>query len=156
MKLSQHFSLEEMTKSQTAIRKGIDNVPNEEQIQNLKALCENVLEYIRIRFGKAITVNSGFRNQELNQAIGGARTSQHTTGQAADIEINGVDNLELAKWIRENLHFDQLICEYYVNGIPDSGWVHVSWNSSGNRGQVLTIDKSGTRNGLPDENNKVK
>jgi hypothetical protein len=151
MKLTDHFTLSEMTKSQLGERKGIDNIPGEKEIQNLKALCENVLEYIRIRFGKPITVNSGYRGPALNKAIGGAKNSQHLTGQAADIEIKGVSNLELAKWIRDNLEFDQLICEYHTLGISDSGWVHVSWNISGNRKQVLTIDKNGTRSGLPDD-----
>ena len=139
MKLSQHFSLEEMTKSQTASRKGINNTPGEKEIENLKQLCEHVLEYIRVRFGKPITVNSGYRGPALNKAIGGAKNSQHMTGQAADIEIVGVDNKVLFSWIKDNMEFDQLILEYYKEGIPDSGWVHVSWNSQGNRKQVLTI-----------------
>lgn len=149
MKLSPHFSLAEMTKSQTAERKGIDNTPNAEQVENLKQLCLNVLEYIRIHYNKPVTVNSGFRCKKLNTATGGSKKSQHMTGQAADIEIAGVDNLDLAKWIMNNLNFDQLICEFYKPGIPDSGWVHVSWNTKGNRKQVLTIDKNGTRSGLP-------
>lgn len=150
MKLSQHFSLTELTKSQTGERKGIDNTPGDREIQNLKDLCENVLEKIRINFGKPVVVNSGYRGPKLNKAIGGSKTSQHMTGQAADIEIPGMDNKMLFCWIKDNLNFDQLILEFYVNGVPDSGWVHVSWNSSGNRGQVLTIDKSGTRSGLSD------
>lgn len=140
MQLSQHFTLEEMTKSQTASRKGIDNTAPPEVVQNLKLLCENVLEYIRVRFSKPITVNSGYRGPKLNKAIGGAKNSQHMTGQAADIEIAGMDNKILFCWIRDNLEFDQLILEYYKPGVPDSGWVHVSWNSKGNRKQVLTID----------------
>jgi zinc D-Ala-D-Ala carboxypeptidase len=139
MKLTQHFSLEEMTKSQTASRKGIDNTAPPEVVENLKLLCENVLEYVRVRFGKPITVNSGYRGPKLNKAIGGAKNSQHMTGQAADIEIAGIDNKVLFNWIKDNMEFDQLILEYYKEGIPDSGWVHVSWNSSGNRKQVLTI-----------------
>jgi zinc D-Ala-D-Ala carboxypeptidase len=140
MKLSQHFSLEEMTKSQTASRKGINNTPGEKEIENLKQLCEHVLEYIRVHFGKPITVNSGYRGPALNKAIGGAKNSQHMTGQAADIEIVGVDNKALFSWIKDNMEFDQLILEYYKEGVPDSGWVHVSWNSQGNRKQVLTIN----------------
>lgn len=150
MKLSQHFSLAEMTKSQTAERKGIDNTPSAEETQNLKALCINVLEYIRLHFNKPVTINSGFRCKKLNTATGGSKKSQHMTGQAADIEIAGIDNLELAHWIADNINFDQLICEFHTPGIPDSGWVHVSWNASGKqRKQVLTIDKNGTRSGLP-------
>lgn len=139
MQLSQHFTLEEMTKSQTGSRKGIDNTPSQEVIENLKQLCEHVLEYIRVRFGKPITVNSGYRGAALNKAIGGAKNSQHMTGQAADIEIVGVDNKVLFNWIKDNMEFDQLILEYYKEGTPDSGWVHVSWNSQCNRKQVLTI-----------------
>jgi zinc D-Ala-D-Ala carboxypeptidase len=139
MRLSQHFTLEEMTKSQTASRKGIDNTAPPEVVENLKALCENVLEKIRIHFGKPLSINSGYRGPKLNKAIGGAKNSQHMTGQAADIEMVGMDNKILFCWIKDNLEFDQLILEYYKPGIPDSGWVHVSWNSNGNRKQVLTI-----------------
>jgi zinc D-Ala-D-Ala carboxypeptidase len=139
MKLTQHFTLEEMTKSQTASRKGIDNTAPPEVVENLKALCENVLEKIRIHFGKPLSINSGYRGPKLNKAIGGAKNSQHMTGQAADIEMVGMDNKILFCWIKDNLEFDQLILEYYKPGIPDSGWVHVSWNSNGNRKQVLTI-----------------
>jgi zinc D-Ala-D-Ala carboxypeptidase len=139
MRLSQHFTLEEMTKSQTASRRGIDNTPPPEVVENLKQLCENVLEYIRVRFGKPVNVNSGYRGPKLNKAIGGAKNSQHMTGQAADIEIAGVDNKVLFNWIKDNVEFDQLILEYYKEGVPDSGWVHVSWNPSGNRKQILTI-----------------
>lgn len=150
MKLSQHFSLAEMTKSQTAERKGIDNIPGAEEIENLKALCENVLEKIRTHFNKPVSINSGFRCKKLNTATGGSKKSQHMTGQAADIEIAGIDNLELAHWIADNLNFDQLICEFHTPGIPDSGWVHVSWNRGGKqRKSILTIDKSGTKAGLP-------
>ena len=140
MKLSQHFSLEEMTKSQTAVRKKIDNTAPPEVVENLKALCENVLEKIRLHFGRPIMVNSGYRGPKLNKAIGGAKTSQHMTGQAADIEIPGISNKILFCWIRDNLNFDQLILEFHKEGVPDSGWVHVSWNSNGNRKQVLTIN----------------
>jgi len=139
MKLTQHFTLEEMTKSQTASRKGIDNTAPPEVVENLKALCENVLEKIRIHFGKPLNINSGYRGPKLNKAIGGAKNSQHMTGQAADIEMVGMDNKILFCWIKDNLEFDQLILEYYKPGVPDSGWVHVSWNSQGNRKQVLTI-----------------
>lgn len=139
MKLTQHFTLEEMTKSQTGSRKGIDNTAGPEVVENLKQLCENVLEKIRAHFTKPLTINSGYRGPKLNKAIGGAKTSQHLTGQAADIEIAGVDNLTLFSWIRDNLEFDQLILEYYKIGVADSGWVHVSWNSSRNKKQVLTI-----------------
>jgi zinc D-Ala-D-Ala carboxypeptidase len=149
MKLSEHFSITEMTKSQTGERKGIDNTPTDEQVENLKALCANVLEKIRAHFGKPITVNSGFRGAKLNKAIGGAKNSSHLHGEAADIEIAGVDNLQLVYWIANNLEFDQLISEFYNPGDPQSGWVHVSWSRNKNRNQKLTINKSGTKSGLP-------
>jgi zinc D-Ala-D-Ala carboxypeptidase len=139
MKLTEHFTLEEMTKSQTGARKGIINNPGQAEIGNLKALCENVLEKVRAHFGKPITVNSGYRCPKLNRAIGGAKNSQHITGQAADIEIAGVDNQVLFQWIRDNLEFDQLISEYIKPDIANSGWVHVSWNPAGNRKNVLII-----------------
>lgn len=151
MKLSNNFTLSEMTKSQTALRKNIDNTPNDEQMENLKALCVNILEYIRLRFNKPVVINSGFRSKKLNTAMAGSKTSQHMTGQAADIEIPGVDNLDLAFWISENVEFDQLISEFYTPGDPTSGWVHVSWNKNGNRKQVLTINSSGTKSGLPEK-----
>lgn len=140
MKLTENFSLEEMTKSQTASRKGIDNTAPPEVVDNLKLLCENVLEKVRSHFGKPVIVNSGYRGPKLNKAIGGVKNSQHLTGQAADIEIPGVDNEHLFAWIRDNIEFDQLILEYHKKGIPDSGWVHVSWNTKGNRKQAITID----------------
>jgi len=139
MKLTENFSLEEMTKSQTGARKNIDNTPTPEVIDNLKKLCENVLEKVRAHFGRPVMVNSGFRGPKLNKVIGGARNSQHLTGQAADIEIPGLDNKVVFDWIKDNLDFDQLILEFYRPGIPDSGWVHVSWNSKKNRKQVIKI-----------------
>lgn len=157
MQLSKHFTLSEMIKSQTALRKGIDNTPNEQVINNLKQLCINVLEKVRQYFNKPVSINSGYRSPKLNTAIGGSKTSQHVTGEAADIEIPGISNLELANWIKDNLKFDQLILEFHDKNIPDSGWVHVSWNSNPtkNRNQVLTIDKNGTKGGLPTLNKKV-
>jgi zinc D-Ala-D-Ala carboxypeptidase len=139
MKLTENFSLEEMTKSQTGERKKIDNTPTQTEIDNLKLLCENVLEKIRAHFKSPIMVNSGFRGPKLNKAIGGAKNSQHMSGQAADIEIPGFDNKSVFDWIKDNLEFDQLILEFHKPGIPDSGWVHVSWNSKGNKKQVLKI-----------------
>ena len=139
MKSSEHFSLEEMTKSQTGARKGIDNTPPPEVVENLKLLCENVLEKVRIHFGRPVIVNSGYRGPKLNKAIGGVKNSQHLTGQAADIEVPGVDNSVLFCWIRDNLVFDQVILEFHKKGVPDSGWVHVSWNTKGNRKQAITI-----------------
>jgi hypothetical protein len=136
MNLSKHFTLEEFTKSQVGQRLDIDNTPSEEDIENMKLLCENVLEVVRENLGP-IHVNSGYRSPALNKAIGGTGTSQHCRGQAADIEVPGVANSDLAKWIMAKCDFDQLILECYTSGVPTSGWVHVSYKSS-NRKQTLT------------------
>ena len=141
MKLSNNFSLQEMTKSQTALRKGIDNTPTEEHTANLQALCQNVLQPVREYYARPVTVNSGYRGPALNEAIGGASSSQHCRGQAADIEIPGISNYELANHISQNLDYDQLILEFYTPGDPNSGWVHVSYNPEGNRKQDLTAMK---------------
>jgi len=143
VKLSPHFSLEELTKSQTALRMGIDNTTTERETQALRYVCYKVLEPVREHFAIPFSPSSGFRSKELNDAIGGAVGSQHCLGEAADIEIPGVDNETLARWIVKNLTFDQLILEYYIQGDPSSGWVHVSWVEEArvdNRGDVLTFD----------------
>ena len=141
MKLSENFSLKEMTKSQTALRRGIENEPGEEEQANLQQLCEQVLQKVRNHFGKPVTVNSGYRSPELNSAIGGSTTSDHCKGMAADIEIPGVSNYELADWIQNNCEFRQLILEFYTPGVPDSGWVHVSYNYEENLKKVMTAMK---------------
>lgn len=148
MKLSKNFTLSEMTKSQTASRKKIDNTPGPEEIANLQALVEKVLQPIRDHYGRPVTVSSGFRSVKLNKAIGGSKTSQHCTGNAADIEIAGVPNLELAKFIEDNLEFDQLILECYNSKDPNSGWVHVSYVRPPNRKQSLTFDGRKYHHGL--------
>jgi|TARA_B110000305_G_C19435307_1_gene638565 uncharacterized protein YcbK (DUF882 family) len=142
MNLSKHFTLREFTKSQTAERKGIINEPNEDQIEFMEQLCENVLEKIRSAFAKPININSGYRSVALCEAIGSKSTSQHCKGQAADIEIYGVSNYELAKYIEKNLNFDQLILECWDGVDPNSGWVHVSYvGENVNRKDVLTYNK---------------
>tara|TARA_R100001510_G_scaffold14136_1_gene11298 strand:- start:871 stop:1320 length:450 start_codon:yes stop_codon:yes gene_type:complete len=147
MYLSTNFSLEEMCKSSTALRKNINNSPDDLQVQCMTALCENILQPIRDEFGPFI-VSSGFRSIALCQAIGSKATSQHAKGQAADFEVPGVDNYELALWIADNLPYDQLILEYYSGG--NSGWIHCSYVPNG-RKQKLTIDNyHGTRIGLID------
>jgi zinc D-Ala-D-Ala carboxypeptidase len=137
MKLSANFELAELIKSQVAERKGIPNNPSPDQIDNLKSLCINVLQPIRSEFDKPVIISSGFRSAELCIAIGSKPTSQHAEGKAADLEIPGVDNMELAMWIKNNLNFDQLILEFYKDGEPNSGWIHVSWNGDNNRNQTL-------------------
>jgi len=141
MKLSANFELSELVKSQTAERKGIPNNPSPTHIDNLKALCVNVLQPIRSQFDSPVIISSGYRSGELCVAIGSSIHSQHTEGKAADIEVVGVDNKELAQWIKDNLEYDQLILEFYRDGEPDSGWVHVSWNGSENRNQSLRAIK---------------
>ena len=141
MQLTNNFSLAEMVKSETALRHDMDNTPGEAEIENLKRLCEQVLQPVRDHFAKGVKVNSGFRAPEVNAKVGGSRTSDHCKGQAADIEIPGVANADLAQWITENLDFTQVILEFYTQGIPDSGWVHVSYDPANLKKQVLTAVK---------------
>jgi len=141
MNLSANFTLKELTKSDTATRLGLDNSPDEAVIESLKLLCENVLQPVRDHFGKSVTVNSGFRSPATNQATGGSLTSDHCKGQAADIEIAGIANADLAQWIMDNCDYTQLILEFYTQGIPDSGWVHVSYDPSNLKMQELTAVK---------------
>jgi hypothetical protein len=141
MNLSANFTYKELTRSDTAIRLGIDNSPGPEELENLKLLCEKVLQPVREHFGKSVTVNSGFRNAATNVATGGSKTSDHVKGQACDIEIEGVPNAKLAQWITDNLDYTQLILEFYTQGIPDSGWVHVSYDPNNLKKQELTAVK---------------
>jgi len=139
--LTANFSLHELTKSETALRMGFDNTPGDVETESLRLLCENVLQPVRDHFGKGVKVNSGFRSPESNAAVGGSKTSDHCKGQAADIEIPGVPNAELAQWIMDNLEYTQLILEFYTPGIPDSGWVHVSYDPGNLKKQELTAMK---------------
>ena len=139
MNLSRNFTLSELTKSDTAIRKGINNNPNAEQIEKLKALCENILQPVRDHFGR-VKVTSGFRSVELCEAIGSSARSQHARAEAADFEVVNVDNCELADWIRRELDWDQLILEFYdPKKGANSGWVHCSHRKDGsNREKIMT------------------
>ena len=140
MKLTENFSLTELTRSEAATRGGLDNVPGATEIENLRALAENILQPLRDAMGQPMRVNSAYRGPEANAAVGGSKSSQHMSGQAADIELDGFDNRLLAKKIVDmKLPFDQLIWEGYKAGDPNSGWVHVSHKRGGpQRGQVLT------------------
>jgi len=148
--LTKNFTTEEFTKSQTAIRQGIDNTPPDEHIKNIQLLCEMVLQPIRDHFGP-IAINSGYRGTVLNKTIGGSEKSQHCEGKAADIECPGTGNHHVAQWISDNCTYDQLILEFHNPEIPNSGWVHVSFNRGFNRMQRLralkedgkTVYKSG-------------
>jgi hypothetical protein len=141
MNLTKNFTLSEMCKSDTALRLGLENEPNEQQLAALKLLAEKVLQPVRDHFGRGVKVNSALRTLPVNRAIGSGDNSDHVRGQAADIEIPGVPNAELAEWIKDNLEFRQLILEFYTPGIPDSGWVHVSYVAEDNKKQVLTATK---------------
>lgn len=148
IKLTRNFYLRELLTSSTAVRLGIDNTQiSKEVLDNLTALTTKVLQPLRDSFDMAVTVNSAFRCLELNRELGSEDTSQHTLGKAADIEIYGIDNYELAGWISRNLEFDQLILEFY-DGTTNSGWVHVSYSEGNNRGECLTINKGQIKRGL--------
>lgn len=150
MQLTNNFSLKELTVSDTATRLGLDNTPNETVILNLKALAENILQPVREHYGKSVKVNSGYRAPEVNAAVGGSKTSDHCKGQAADIEINGVANGDLADYIVKNFKFTQVILEFYTQGVPDSGWVHVSYDANDLKCQALTaVKKDGKTVYLP-------
>jgi len=132
--LSANFTLSEMTKSDYAIRRGILNNPGPVEIENLRALCVNVLQPLRDKFG-VVKITSGFRNVSVNTGIGGSRNSDHCRGMAADLEVPGVSNRMVIAWIRKHLQFKQLILEY-----GDSGWVHVSYDAGNLKKEVLSFD----------------
>lgn len=149
MNLSKHFTLAEAGKSQYATRHKIDNRPPDGMMGTLKATAQYILEPIREWHGKPFTPNSWYRGPVLNAAIGGAKKSQHMTGKAVDIELPGVPNIELARWIEKNLEFDQLILEFWRQDDPSAGWVHVSFSAGHNRKEVLTIGGGIKTHGLP-------
>ena len=136
MNLSRNFTLQELIKSDTAIRLDINNNPNSGQIEKLRLLCENILQPVRDHFGR-VKVTSGFRSEQLCIKIGSSVNSQHAKAEAADFECIGVDNAELADWIRRELEWDQLILEYYTPGEPNSGWIHCSVTEGMDRKQFL-------------------
>ena len=128
MQLSKNFSLVELTKSQTAIRMGMSNNPSEGEVENLRLLCERVLQPVRDHFNHVVSVSSGYRSAALSQAIGSSPDSQHTKGMAADFEIYGTPNNEVFNWIKNNLMYDQMILEFWNPDEPNSGWVHIAYN----------------------------
>jgi hypothetical protein len=146
MKISEHLDLSEVTRSETAKRKGISNEPTAEHLENFKKLAENIFEPIRNHFNVPIHISSGYRSKALNTAIGGALTSQHCSGEAIDIDMdgssNGVTNKMVFDFIKANLNFDQMIWEFGNDNAPD--WVHVSYESTGKqRKQILKATKTG-------------
>jgi len=140
MKLTANITLDELTKSQTAERKGINNNPNPKQIDNIKALAINILQPVRSHFDRPLIISSGFRCAQLCVEIGSSVNSQHVADDnaaAADFEIPGVDNRELALWIKSELEYDQLILEFYKDNEPTSGWIHCSYSTDHNRHESL-------------------
>lgn len=146
--MTPHFTLAEFTKSQVASRRGYDNTAPEHVRKRLRLLAEAVLEPVRAHFSKPVRISSGYRCLALNEAVGSKPSSQHILGYAADFEVPGVPNIEVACWIRDNLEKDQLILEFY-DGTPSGGWVHCSYREGKNRNIVLTISKNSTTQGLP-------
>lgn len=140
MKLSYNFTLAELTKSEVAIRRAIDNTPSLAIIDNLQALVDNILQPVRNALGPVI-VTSGYRSPAVNVAVGGSPTSDHCLGMAADIEIVNLDNKVLAQYVRDNFKFTQLILEFYIDGQPNSGWVHVSYDPKDLKCEVLRAVK---------------
>ena len=138
MQLSPNFSLAEFTASATAKAQGIANTPGTRQIAAMQLLCAKVLEPLRSHFGKPVRITSGFRSIKLCLAVGSSSTSQHAQGEAADLEIPGIDNVTVATFIRDRLPFDQLILENYIRGQPNTGWIHVSYRDGRLRHDVLT------------------
>ena len=142
MKLSKNFSVAELSKSEAATRQGLDNTPSMTIIDNLQALVDNVLQPVRDKFGPVV-VTSAYRSPEVNKAIGGSATSDHCRGQAADFEVMGMHNKDLAEWIKDNLKFTQLILEFPSKTDPNAGWVHCSYDKANLKCQVLTAVKVG-------------
>lgn len=145
MQISKHLSLAEVSRSETAKRRGINNTPSGEHLENFKKLAENIFEPIREHFCVPIHISSGYRSKELNSAIGGSATSQHCSGEAIDIDMDGsasgITNAQVFNFIKDNINFDQLIWEFGSDSNPD--WVHVSYESTGKqRKQILKAVKS--------------
>lgn len=135
MQLTEHFSLEEMVRSGTATALQIDNSPNQQIISRLKTLCQEVLEPLRQHFGVPVAISSGYRCPQLNKAVGGTKSSQHLTGEAADIRLPDEETgRRWFVWMMDNLHFDQLIWE---KSSPSSThhWIHVSYRHDGHQRQ---------------------
>jgi hypothetical protein len=137
-RLSENFSLAELTHSNTAVARGYPNVPSATSVANLQVLVDNVLQPLRTRLGRAVRVTSGYRSQQVNRAVGGAAGSQHLIGEAADIQVSGMNPFDVAEVIRQHLPFDQLILTAQVRGNPAAGFVHVSFRANRLRRDLLT------------------
>jgi hypothetical protein len=153
MQLSENLSLAEVIRSETAKRAGIDNTPTPQHIENFKKLAENIFQPIRKHFGKPIHISSGYRSAALNKAVKGSLSSQHCSGEAIDIDMdgsaNGITNKMIFDFIKDKLNFDQLIWEFGTDANPD--WVHVSFKAAGaQRKQILkAVRTSGKTSYLP-------
>jgi hypothetical protein len=143
--MTQSFSIKELTYSDTAIRLGIDNTPTDEILINLQNVVQFILEPVSNNFDSQIVITSGYRSPALCQAIGSKPTSQHTFGMAVDFEILGIPNKEVSDWIVNHLDFDQCILEFWKPEQPNSGWVHCSYKTSGNRKMYLKAYKGNGR-----------
>ena len=151
MKLSEHLSLSEVIRSESAKRNGISNMPTPEHIENFKILAAKVFEPIREHFGVPIRISSGYRSKELNRLIKGSSSSQHCKGQAIDIDMdgtsNGVTNTDVFNYIKDNLPFDQMIWEFGNEDNPD--WVHVSYVPEGRKQILKAVKIKGQTKYLP-------
>ena len=144
MMLSENFTLDELTKSQEAIRLGILNEPSDEHITNLILLCKNILQPVRNHFKIPVSISSGYRPAALCEAIGSSSGSQHTKGQAADFELFGIYNKDVSDWIVKNLDYDQCILEFWTPNDPNSGWIHCSYNDAGRRNESEYSKRNGS------------
>ena len=138
--ISAHFTFRELTHSALAVRHGLLNEPNSDEIQNLIHLAENILEPVRDHFDIPFRPSSGYRSLAVNQLLGSPSTSQHITGEAVDFEIPSVSNRDVAAWVKDHLSFDQMILEFHQPDIPHSGWLHCSYRAGNNRQQSLMFD----------------
>lgn len=136
MRLSRNFTLAELVRSQTALRRGIPNNPGPREITALRILCENVLQPVRDHYGVPVHISSGYRSPRLNRAIGGSATSQHVLGEAADFIVSGKGNLEVCRWMERRLNYDQLIYEF-----GEGGWIHCSFSAERMRNMELTAKR---------------
>lgn len=149
MKLSPHFTLAELCKSQLAARRRIANQPDAAAIAALTRLCEAVLEPVRVHFNVPILPSSGYRSRALNSALGGSQNSQHCKGEAVDFEIAGIAHADIAAWVVRELAFDQLIVEYPQAACRSAGWLHISYAQGRNRREILSKTRNGYSRGFP-------
>lgn len=147
MNISEHITLKEAIKSDTAIRLGISNIPSESALEAMKLVANACFEPLRAWHGKPIGISSFYRSPELNHKIGGSKTSQHCKGEAIDIDgeiFGGIKNIDIFNWIKANCKYDQLIGEMWDDKTQDYSWVHVSYSKNGNRNQALIAYKDKT------------